>query len=64
MQEKIPVERVIATIEKADLVDCADAIEFINQLDFYQYSQAELKAISDKLSERITQLIRLEVRGI
>ncbi|WP_207431513.1 hypothetical protein [Sabulibacter ruber] len=63
MKRKIPLETVIRIIERADLSACTDAVEFINSLDFYEYSQEELKCISDKLSERITTLIRLELRN-
>ncbi|KAA3437067.1 hypothetical protein [Rufibacter hautae] len=63
MEKKIPLETVLHIISKADLVACSDAVEFINSLDFYLYSQDELKVISDTLSERITLLIRLELRS-
>ncbi|RNI22007.1 hypothetical protein EFB08_23020 [Rufibacter latericius] len=64
MKKKIPLESVLHIITQADLVACSDAVEFINSLDFYQYSQDELKLISDTLSERITLLIRLELRSV
>ncbi|MBC3541132.1 hypothetical protein ACFSC6_03050 [Rufibacter sediminis] len=62
MKNKIPMETVLHVITQADLVACSDAVEFIDSLDFYQYTQDELKLISDTLSERITSLIRLELR--
>ncbi|ALJ00113.1 hypothetical protein [Rufibacter tibetensis] len=62
MKKKIPLETVLYIIQKADLVACSDAVDFINSLDFYQYTQDELKNISDTLGERLTTLIRLELR--
>jgi len=59
---KIPLEKVLCTIEQADLDACSDAIHYINQLDFYQYNQEELKLISDTISGRINTLLRLEIR--
>ncbi|GGK85273.1 hypothetical protein ACD591_20015 [Rufibacter glacialis] len=60
MKRKIPVETVLYIIKKADLSVCSGAVDFINSLDFYQYSQEELKDISDVLTERISMFIRLE----
>ncbi|WP_181307096.1 hypothetical protein [Rufibacter sp. XAAS-G3-1] len=62
MKKKIPLENVLYIICKSDLVACSDAVEFMNSLDFYQYSQEELKLISDTLSERIIMQLRLDLR--
>ena len=64
MKKKIPLNAVLQTIENADLAACTDAVEFINQLDFYQYTQEELKCISDTLSTRLSLLLRLEIRTV
>ncbi|WP_205504366.1 hypothetical protein [Rufibacter psychrotolerans] len=63
MKRKIPLETVLYLIEKTDLSACSETVEFINGLDFYEYSQEELKCISDKLSDRITILIRRELQA-
>lgn len=62
MKERISVQSVLETIEKADLAACSEAVSFINSLDFYQYSQEELKLISDRLGTRLHILLHLEIR--
>lgn len=62
MQAKINLETVLQIIDHADLEGCSETVKFINNLNFYHYSQEELKLISERLGERLKVLLHQELQ--